>query len=113
MPPQQQSQQSGGDNSLAPVWITVLFMVTAYLIWFFGHPYIVTFVFKLNILQAKLVTLFVNAPQLTANIYLMQTLDPSSVDWKQFMALTASIGDYTRYPIILMLIVLAIWLYSS
>ena len=113
MPPQQQSQQSGGDNSLAPVWITVLFMVVVYLVWFFGHEHIVAFVFKLNVWQAKLVALFVNSPQLMANAYLMETVDPASVDWNQFVALTASVGDYIRYPVILILTVLAIWLYST
>src|SRR3990167_181443 len=105
MPPQQQ-QQSGGDNSLAPVWITVFFMVVVYLVWRFGHQHIVAFAFILNIWQGKLVTFFVSDPQLTANIYLMQTLDPASVDWNQFVALSASVGDYIRYPVILILSVL-------
>ena len=113
MPPQQQSQQSGGDNSLAPVWITVFFMVVTYLVWLFGHQHIVSFVFKLNIWQAKLVTLFISAPQLTANTYLMETIDPASVNWDQFVALTASVGDYIRYPVILILAGLAVLLYST
>lgn len=111
MPPQQ--QQSGGDNSLAPVWITVFFMATAYLAWLFGHQHIVALVFKLNVWQATLVTFFVNDPRLTANIYVMKTIDPASVDWQQFVALTGSVGDYIRYPVILILVILAVWLYST
>ena len=113
MPPQQSSQQSGGDNSLAPVWITVFFMAAAYLVWLFGHQHIVAFVFKLNIWQGELVSLFIKDPRLTANIYVMQTIDPASVNWEQFMALSASVGDYIRYPVILILVVLAVWLYKS
>ncbi len=112
MPPQQQ-QQSGGDNSLAPVWITVFFMASAYIVWILGHNYIVSFVFKLNVWQAELVTFFIHDPQLTANIYLMKTIDPSVVDWNQFMALSASVGNYIRYPVIVALVILAVWLFST
>ena len=112
MPPQQQ-QQSGGDDSLAPVWITLLFLATIYLIWFFAHQHIVAFVFKLTVWQGKLVTFFVNDPKLTANIYLMETIDPITVKWDQFIALIASVGNYLRYPFIVVLSVLGIWLYSS
>jgi intracellular multiplication protein IcmP len=112
MPPQQQ-QQSGGDDSLAPVWITLLFLATIYLIWFFAHQHIVAFVFKLTVWQGKLVTFFVNDPKLTANIYLMETIDPITIKWDQFIALIASVGNYLRYPFIVVLSVLGIWLYSS
>jgi intracellular multiplication protein IcmP len=112
MPPQQQ-QQSGGDNSLAPVWITILLMATAYLIWVFGHQHIVAFVFKINILEGQLISLFFNDPQLKANIYLMQTIDPGSVNWAQFSLLTTIIGNYIRYPVIVILSLLACWLYFA
>ena len=109
----QQQGGSGTDNSMAPAWITLLLFLTCYVIWVTAREYIVTAVFKLNLLQAKLVTLFVTTPKLTNDIYLMQTLDPSTVSWSQFLDLTASVGDFVRYPVMLILVALAIYLYQS
>lgn len=109
----QQSQQQSGDNSLAPVWITVLVVCTLYIIWYSAHQAIVAVVFYLNVLQAKLVQLFVGGSQLSNEIYLMQTLDPATVDWAQLVMLTHLVGDYVRYPITIILGILAVVLYKS
>jgi intracellular multiplication protein IcmP len=111
---QQSQQQSGSsDNSMAPVWIMLLLGITLYLIWKTAHQYIVAFVFYLNVLQAKLVTLFVKAPELQDNVYLMRTIDPATVEWEQFISLTESVGYYIRYPVVAILAVLAFFLYHS
>lgn len=110
---QAQQQGGGGDNSLAPVWITVLLFITAYLIWYFAHQYIVAVVFFLNIIQAKLVTLFISSKDLQSSISLMQTLDPKAVDWEQLAFLTSRVGEYTRYPVIIALVILSFILYKS
>jgi len=113
----QQQQQGGGggngDNSMAPVWIMILVGLILFFIWKMGHQHIVSFVFMINVWQAKLVTLFVENPVLANKIYLMQTLDPATVDWAQLVDLTASIGDYVRYPVLVILILMAIYLYYS
>ncbi len=115
----QQSQQhsgSGGgssDNSMAPVWITVLLFITAFIIWKTAHQYIVAFVFYLNVLQAKLVSFFISTPKLEKDVYLMQTIDPATVDWDQFVGLTRSVGNYIRYPVAVVLVLLALSLYRS
>ena len=110
---QQQQQQSGSDNSMAPIWITILLFCTVFIIWTMGHQHIVSFVFQINIWQAKLVNLFINNQALANQIYLMQTLDPSTVDWNQLVDMTRNVGDFMRYPVVLALIVLAIVLYHS
>ena len=106
-------QQGGGDNSMAPVWIVALLFLTLFFIWKIAHNYIVAFVFYLNVLQAKLVHLFITNPQLENNIYLMQTIDPAAVEWEQFVNLTRSVGNFIRYPVVIILILLAIVLYKS
>lgn len=110
---QQGGQQSGSDNSMAPIWIMVLVFITGYMIWKMGHKYIVIFVFQVNILQAKLVNLFVHNEQLSNLIYLMQTVDPNAVDWGQLMATTQEVGDFMRYPVVVLLLTLAVVLYRS
>ncbi len=64
-------------------------------------------------MQAKLVNLFIRDPLLANQIYLMQTVDPTAVDWNQLMDTPVTVGDYMRYPVVLVLIVLAIILYQS
>jgi intracellular multiplication protein IcmP len=110
---QQQQQGGGGDHSMAPVWITILLFFTLFVIWKTASKYIVAFVFKLNILQAKIVTFFVDSPPLIKDIYLMQTQDPATVNWTQFVDITNRVGEYTRYPVIVLLVALAIFLYQS
>ncbi len=108
-----QQQQSSGDNSMAPVWITVIVFLIGYVIWHEAHQYIVKFVFFLNIWQAKLVHFFIGGKALGNAIDIMQTVNPVSVDWSQLLTMTTIVGEYIRYPVIVILAVLAIWLYQS
>ncbi|MCH9756819.1 MAG: type IVB secretion system coupling complex protein DotM/IcmP [Gammaproteobacteria bacterium] len=109
----QQQQQGGGDNSLAPVWITILLFLTGYLIWHFAHQYIVSLVFFLNIIQAKLVSLVFGGTVLQKELTLMQAVDPREVQWGDLVELTNRVGEYMRYPLTGGLIFLAVYLYRS
>jgi intracellular multiplication protein IcmP len=112
MPPQQQQSQSG-DNSLAPVWIMVLLCLTAYIIWYFWHAYIVSFVFFLNTAQAKLFLLIFDDAVLKQELVLMESVNPDAVEWADLVAITSRVGEYMRYPVGLILAFLAIFLYKS
>ncbi len=109
----QQPQQPSGDNSMAPVWITVLVFLVLYIIWYAGHQHIVRIVFFLNILQAKFVSIFIGGSYLSSEVYLMETLDPVTVNWEQMVLLTRLVGNYSRYPFVGTLIILAGILYKS
>lgn len=109
----QQAQQQNSDNGMAPVWITILLFITVYIIWVTGHQYIVKAVFFINIWQAKLVNVFIHNEQLQSLIYLMQTIDPSAVDWSQLMDTTRAVGDYMRYPVVTLLVIMGFVLYQS
>lgn len=113
MAQQPQQGQGSSDNGMAPVWITILLFITVYLIWMFGHQHIVSFVFQINIWQAKLVNLFMHNEGLANQIYIMQTVDPATIDWNNLVEMTTNVGDYIRYPVVLALVVLAIVLYNS
>lgn len=108
-----QQQQSGNDNSMAPVWITVIVFLIGYVIWREAHQYIVSFIFFFNIWQAKLINLFFNTKPLDNAIDIMQTVNPISVNWDQLVMLTTVVGEYIRYPVIAILAGLAAWLYQS
>lgn len=114
MPPApQQQQQSSSDSGMGPIWVIVLLFLTLYLIWVTGHKYIVKFVFSLNILHAQLVNFFMPGAPLAKEVIFMQTLDPNSVDWEHMVALAEAVGDYIRYPLIVILVILAVVLYGS
>lgn len=109
----QQAQQSSGDHSLAPAWIMILIVFLGYFIWHGAHQYIVSFVFAFNIVQAKLINYFMHDVSLANDILLMQTLDPHQVNWQQLMEFTKHVGDFSRYPIIALMIIFALILYRS
>lgn len=109
----QQAQQSSGDHSLAPAWIMILIVFLGYFIWHGAHQYIVSFVFAFNIVQAKLINYFMHDAGLANDILLMQTLDPHQVNWQQLMEFTKHVGDFSRYPIIFLMLIFALILYRS
>ena len=113
MAQQQQQGQGGSDNGMAPVWITILLFVAAFFLWKYAHSAIVAFVFKVNLIQAKLVNLIFSSSALTEEISIMQTIDPGAVKWGDMVTLTRNIGYYTRYPLGVTLLVLAVVLYRS
>ncbi|MCL9683306.1 type IVB secretion system coupling complex protein DotM/IcmP [Legionella maioricensis] len=109
----QQQQPQGSDNGMAPVWIIILLFFTGYVIWVTGHQHIVKFVFFINIWQAKFLNLFLNNQLLSNQISLMQTIDPRTVGWDDLVDMTRSVGDFMRYPVVCIMVVLAIVLYKS
>lgn len=110
---QQQGGGGGGDNSLGPIWVLALFLLTGLLIWYLGHRYIVAFLFSFTVLQGKLISLFIHDEVLNSALYIMQTVDPGEVSWQQTVTLMRPVGEYIRYPIIIILIILSIILYTS
>lgn len=109
----QQQQSGGGDNSLAPVWITILLFLTAYFIWYLAHSYIVAALFAVNLVQAKLVNLILGGSVLAEEIDLMQTVDPAFVQWSDLVEIMSRVGAYMRYPFTVVLCGLAFILYRS
>jgi intracellular multiplication protein IcmP len=108
-----QQQGQGSDDGMAPIWITVLVMLAGFVIWKAGHQYIVNFAFTLNILEARIINFVIRSPELAAKIQLMQTVPSDSVDWNTLVTITREVGNYIRYPVITILIVLTILLYTS
>jgi intracellular multiplication protein IcmP len=108
-----QQQQSNQDSSMAPVWIMALVFIAVFFVWKLGHQHIVSFVFFVSVWQGKMVNLILNNPALANQIYLMQTIDPATVEFSQLLELARSVGDYMRYPVVLALGLLAFYLYRT
>ncbi|MDP3705623.1 MAG: type IVB secretion system coupling complex protein DotM/IcmP [Legionellaceae bacterium] len=110
---QQQQQGQGGDTSMAPAWIMALLFLASYVIWRSASEYIVSVVFYFNVLQGKLINLVVHSSELDSKIYLMETLDPRTVEWGQLVDFTYYVGTFVRYPVIFVLVILSGILYRS
>lgn len=108
-----QQQGQSGDNSMGPIWVTVALVIAGYLIWAAGHTYIVRCVFYLTALQAKILHFFIGGTELAQDIYVMQTIDPAAVNMTQMLLLMQDVGEYIRYPVLLILVGLAAILYKS
>lgn len=109
----QQQQQQGGDHSMAAAWIMALIFLTLYVLWKLAQPQIVSFVFYFNIIEATLINAVLHDDKIDTYIYLLKTMNPSSVEFQQLVELSDFIGVYIRYPVIVIIIVLSIFLYRS
>ena len=102
---------SGGDSSYGPIWIIVILFLLGAVIWRVGKVYIIKTIFAINMFQAKIISLF--TPKLDVFIYKMETVDPQSVTFNNLIEVTTAIGDYTKYPVSALLMILAAILYFS
>jgi intracellular multiplication protein IcmP len=113
MAPPQQQQQGGGntDSGMGPIWIMALLIGVSLGLWYFAHAEIVTFIFWIDEMQAKIILMFVDSPSLKKLIFLLQTVDPKQIEWSDLISMTEYVGLYTRYPAIVILLLFAGWLY--
>lgn len=123
-----EAPQGGGENSLDFLWLVVLVLAAVVAIWYFGKIYIAETAFWLRlyeIIAIKFVvgyfnqaSLFFNFP--TANL---QVLDDwqryinahygATVEFKTLATLSSAVGQYVRYPVMLILLALSARLYFS
>lgn len=106
-------QQGGADNSLAPLLIGAFIIISLVLLWYYQHTVIVRFVFAINILQAWLVDLLWPGEPMSQIVLYMKTVDHSKVDWNTLVNVTIEVGNYIRYVYMIILIVLAFFLYQK
>ena len=110
MPAPAQQQQSG-DNSLAPLWIILCLFLLGWLLWAFFHTQIVAFALQIKFWESRLIAFFLPSTQrLPLSIH---QLIPADVPFPQLLSVSQEVGSYLRYPIILILIVLALIMYFS
>ncbi len=106
-----QQQQGSPDNAFAPIWIMLISAIVGYLIWHFGHTFIVTFVFHIKLFEAKIISLF--SGHMVKAIPYLTNANPATVTWEQLAEVSDFIGNYVRYPVIVVLAILGTILYFS
>lgn len=105
------AQQQQGDNSLGPFWIIVGIFFLGWMIWIFGHAQITSVVFQLRLWEGYLINLFTDHVAGTINI--IKTTPPEAVTFNQLADVSTQIGNYLRYPILIILFLLAVAVYFS
>lgn len=104
-------QQQSGDNSLAPLWIVVCIFLAGWLIWAFFHTQIVTFLLHIKFFEARLISFVLPATaQFACSI---KQLHPAELAFTQLLDVSREVGSYLRYPIIFLLLSLAVIIYFS
>lgn len=132
-----QQQQGGGgggsaDNALDLFWGVALLVVGFLLLWYFGKQHIVSAVFYLRVFEifiiqtvlegwAKFAALFnlpiatvqANLQELQKLLQFIATVPRSEVTFSDLVHMSEVVGSYIRYPLFVLSLVLAVWLYSS
>jgi intracellular multiplication protein IcmP len=112
MPAAPQQQGGGGDNSLAPIWITVGIFVLMLVIWYFAHDVIVKMVFTIKLLEAYIISLFSSG--LNPTISALKALPPDAygvIPFDEMLDVSTTIGNYFRFLVVPILVVCAVVLY--
>ncbi|OGT63685.1 MAG: hypothetical protein A3J38_06170 [Gammaproteobacteria bacterium RIFCSPHIGHO2_12_FULL_45_9] len=117
------SQQGGGsgitDQTSNFMWLIGLFFGIAVVVWFVASKYIVIPVFWVRLLQIEFLYglesmwgaiaqfLHMTPPDyhdLQALETYLTTVDPSTVDWRKFASINKEVGEWTRFPVIFVLL---------
>jgi intracellular multiplication protein IcmP len=109
MPPSSGQQQQSADNSLAPLWIVIGLFVLGWLLWAFFHTQIVGFLLAIKGFEARLI-----AAVLPSVAYLpakIADLPSDQVEFSKLLAISGEVGAYLRYPVIVILVILAFFIY--
>ena len=96
---------------LAPLWIVAFFFFVGIIIWYLYHDFIVSTIFHVKMFEAQLVSLFTN--RLTPIMAEMVSMPISDVTFDHLTRLSVEIGTVVRYPIIVILLLLAWLMYVS
>lgn len=104
-----QQQQQGGDSSLAPFWIVAAIFIFGWAIWSFAHAQIVSFIFEIRLIEAKLIGLFSHDIQNV--VATIKNTSPESATFTQVTSISELIGDYLKYPIAVILGLFSIAMY--
>lgn len=106
-----QPQQPSQDSGYGPIWIAVLLMLAVLGIWYAFSQQIVSFIFTIKLYQATLVSYFTSS--IDGVIQIVRNTNVSTVTFEEMNLVSTIIGDYTRWPIIAVLLLLAFFLYRS
>ncbi len=111
MPPPAASGGQQQDSSYSALWMTLGLFLLCGVVWYYFHAQIVTFLFRVKLMEIKLLSPIV--PRLHAVAQIIQDTSASSVSFQQLSMVSEAVGRYLRYPLGLLMGGLTVWMYFS
>lgn len=106
--PAQPQQPQGGDNALAPLWVTLAIIVAAAVIWFYAKEYIIAVVLKIRLFELYLISFFTNKLEpLAASIKATPFSNYENITFDSLVNISNEVGAYLAYPLLAILLILA------
>lgn len=106
------AQQPGqSDGSAGILWVVAAIFAAGMTIWYSGRKYIVSYYFKLKLLEINLLGAFTNNLEDVRSTIL--TSDPNSTPFDLVLKVGQAVGYYVRIPCIILIFVLAILVYVT
>lgn len=111
-------QQPSQDSGLGPLWVALLVILAMVGIWLLFKPQIVAAVIHVKLFEAHIIAFFTS--RLDALIQQLTNLIPAIragrvdlINFEDVQFISNAVGQYTRYPIVVLLVILAGILYRS
>ncbi len=105
-------QQSGqSDNSMGMLWIIAATFIFGAIIWLSFKKQIIGFYFTIKLWEVNFLSLFTN--QLANVKTTLLTTDVGALTFEDFVKVGEAVGDYLRYPLIVIISLLAVVIYLS
>lgn len=111
MPP---APPQGGQNesaALGPIWIVATICIAGLAIWYFGHAYVVYVYFHLKLIEIGIFQFFSSGLNEIKEFILQSS--PENITFTQMGGVARQVGNYIRYPIVPILLLLALVLNSK
>lgn len=115
----EQQQQSGHDGSTDLLWIAGILVAGVYFGWYFGKVYISAAVLYVRFYEMLVISFVINAwiklmqftglpqPQFLINqwlTYVQHHISGVGIDFPVLLKLSTTVGDYLKYPLVLLMV---------
>ncbi|MBB72291.1 MAG: phosphoesterase [Legionellales bacterium] len=104
-------QQNPSDNSMGLLWIMIAIVVFGLLAWYFFHEYIIAGFMAVKLAEVSFISIFSDSIEQTRQALLNTPLRKISLQGA--VTVSREVGDYLKYPVAIILGVLAAIIYGS
>jgi intracellular multiplication protein IcmP len=104
-------QPQNTDNSLGMLWGILLAFAVIGLFWLFCHDWIATWILKLRLIEARLISCVFPSAQVW--VTQLKSFPPHNLRFSDLTVVSMTIGRYLRFPVSLILLSFALCIYLS
>ena len=107
----QGGQQQQSDSSLSALWIVVGLVIVLGVIWYLYHAYIIWVFLQVKLFELSVISVFTSRVDQTIKI--VSALNPAYVTWTQAHYVAQEVGQYVRFPVAVILLLIAFFIYKG